>query len=59
MIKNLENKLENYCGFLRKPDYSVLSYDTEYYSKKDVLELLHNQVDFDVDLFFVDKSKSE
>ncbi len=59
MIKTLENKLENYCGFLRKPDYSVLSYDTEYYSKKDILELLHNQVDFDVDLFFVDKSKSE
>lgn len=59
MIKNLENKLENYCGFLRKPDYSVLSYDSEFFSKKEVLELLHNKIDFDADLFFVDKSKSE
>lgn len=59
MIKTLENKLENYCGFLRKPDFSLLSYDTEYSSKKEVLEMLHNKVDFDADLFFVDKSKSE
>lgn len=59
MIKTLENKLENYCGFLRKPDYSVLSYDSEFYSKKEVLKLLHNKIDFDADLFFVDKSKSE
>lgn len=32
MIKTLENKLENYCGFLRKPDYYLLSYDSEYSS---------------------------